>query len=160
MEAFGEFRQLKSADDTVGRDRGRGTTKGESGVLQGPRCKRYLRGMSFGAAVSLIEIDYPEPGERPFFLVKTRLPLLTRLYSPLPPLHSPLLPRPVSPERSGGGNRPTIIRSARFAALRIFVPRRRKAFAPRVNGGGGAAYNFEIEVFPPPRSLCQTVYAR
>jgi len=73
VEAFREFRQLKSTDDRMAVARG-------SGALQALRRKRYLRGMFFSAAVSLIEIDYPEPGV-PFFREDASL----YLYRSLPP---------------------------------------------------------------------------
>lgn len=70
VEAFREFRQLKSTDDTTARaikssgagrwGGGEGKGELEMKALQALRCKRYLRGMSAGTAVSLIEIDYPE----------------------------------------------------------------------------------------------------
>lgn len=64
--------------------------------------------MSFSAAVSLIEIDYPEPGV-PFFREDA---------SPLPPNH-PAVIRAASLPR--GRSRLTITERARFAGPRIFV---------------------------------------
>lgn len=90
VEAFREFRQLKSTDDRMAVARG-------SGALQALRRKRYLRGMFFGAAVSLIEIDYPEPGV-PFFREDASL-YLYRSLPPSLPLYLTRLPSRVTISR-------------------------------------------------------------